>query len=81
MVTDMNTENDLSKAVTRPVFRFLAGFLGVFFLLVGGFAAVVIFGSTGTARLQWISEAACFLFMGAAFIHAAFAGRWGPRRQ
>ena len=72
----MKTDNDLSKPATRPVFRFLAGFLGVLFLLVGCLTGSFVFGSTGSVWWRWVVETAMFLFFGIAFIYAAFTGRW-----
>ncbi len=76
----MTTEPENENRKTRPVFKFLAGFFGVFFLIAGIFAAIFAFQSTGPAFRRWVVEASLFLLMGAAFVHAAFTGRWGLRR-
>lgn len=65
---------------TRPVFKFLAGFFAILFLIMGCFTVVFVFQSTGSARWRWIADASLFLFMGAGLTRAAFTGRWGLRR-
>jgi len=71
----MSTENESSTPTTGPVFRFLAGFFGVLnIILAGGVFVGFAFGS----HFWWlrITEAALFLYLGVAFIHAAFTGHW-----
>jgi hypothetical protein len=65
---------------TRPVFKFLAGFFGILFLVAGCAGVVFAFQSTGPALMRWIAEASLFLLMGAGFVHAALTGRWGLRK-
>jgi hypothetical protein len=76
----MTTELQNHEAQTRPVFKFLAGFLGVLFLLGGVAAVIFAFQSTGPALWRWIVEASVFLLVGAKLLHAAFNGRWRLRR-
>jgi len=76
----MTTGPQNHEPQTRPVFKFLAGFLGILFLIAGSAAVIFAFQSTGPAAKRWIAEAFLFLFMGTEFVHATFTGRWGPRR-
>ena len=76
----MITETQKHEPETRPVFKFLAGFFGVFSVITGCFTVVFAFQSTGSALWHWIGESSLFLLMGASFIHTAFTGRWGLRR-
>lgn len=76
----MNAEPQKNEPETRPVFKFLAGFFGILCLISGCFVMVFAFQSDGAALWRSIAEASLFLFMGVAFVHAAFTGRWGLRR-
>ena len=77
----MSSEPQNQKSQTRPVFKFLAGMLGVLFLLGGCWTISFAFESTRSVESwRWIVESALFLFLGAAFTHAAFTGRWGLRK-
>jgi hypothetical protein len=51
----MSTENESSKPTMRPVFRFLAGFFGVLFILAGCFSvsfALIFWSETLRLRRQ-----------------------------
>ncbi len=72
----MNTARENRDREIRPLFKFLAGLLGMLFLMAGCLDAVFAFQSTGTARWHWVTELALFLFLGSWFVHAAFTGRW-----
>jgi hypothetical protein len=76
----MSLEPQKQEPETKPVFKFLAGFFGILFLMAGCFSIVCGFQTTGSALWRWISEASLFLFGGAAFVHVAMTGHWGLRR-
>lgn len=71
----MSTENEPSIPATRPVFRFLAGVFGVLSIILAG---SVFVGFAFGSHVWWLrsTEAALFLYLGVAFIHAAFTGHW-----
>lgn len=76
----MSAEPLKPEAQTRPIFRFLAGVVGVLFLVAGGFAVAFAFQSNGPALWRSIVEASLFLSMAVSFLHAAFTGRWEFRK-
>lgn len=76
----MSAEPQKHEPETRPIFKFLAGFFGVLFLITGCFTVVFAFQSTGSVLWRWIGESSLFLLLGAAFTHAAFTGRWVLRK-
>lgn len=76
----MSEEPRKPEAETRPVFKFLAGFIGVLFLVAGGFTVAFAFHSTGRELWRCIAEVSLFLTMAVGFLHGAFTGRWGLRK-
>ncbi len=76
----MNATLEKRDREIRPVYKFLAGLLGILFLIGVCLDAVFAFRSTGTARWHWITESALFLFLGGWFVHAAVTGRWRLRK-
>jgi hypothetical protein len=78
----MNPKPENHKSDTRPVFKFLAGFLGVLFLLTGLFTISFALQTADSGALfwRWIVVSALFVCFGAAFMRAAFTGRWPFRK-